>query len=111
AEMRRTETAEAASEVARKLEPASVFISRKTQRLYVRQAFEPVLEVPVTIQDPGRPIGTHVFTATGNIDGAAGLRWTWVSLKVRLGVSRVAAPRNVPDVEPAQADASGAKAA
>ena len=30
-------------QAARKLEPASVFISRKTQRLYVRQAFEPVL--------------------------------------------------------------------
>jgi hypothetical protein len=111
AETRRTETAEAASEAARKLEPASVFISRKTQRLYVRQTFEPVLEVPVTIQDPGRPIGTHVFTATGNIDGTADLRWTVVSLKGRHGDSRVAAVRDVPDVEPAPADASGAKAA
>jgi hypothetical protein len=111
AETRRTETAEAASEAARKLEPASVFISRKTQRLYVRQTFEPVLEVPVTIQDPGRPIGTHVFTATGNIDGTADLRWTVVSLKGRHGDSRVAAARGVPEVEPAPADASGAKAA
>jgi len=88
-----------------------VFISRKTQRLYVRQAFEPVLEVPVTIQDPGRPIGTHVFTATRSIDGTADLRWTVVSLKGRHGDSRVAAARDVPDVEPAPADASGAKAA
>ena len=111
AETRRTETAQAASEAARKFEPASVFISRKTQRLYVRQAFEPVLEVPVTIQDPGRPIGTHVFTATGNIDGTADLRWTVVSLKGRHGDSRVAAARDVPDVEPAPADVSGAKAA
>jgi hypothetical protein len=86
-----------------------VFISRKTQRLYVRQAFDPVLEVPVTIQDPGRPIGTYVFTATGNIDGTADLRWTVVSL--RHGDSRVAAARNVPDAEPPPADASGAKAA
>ena len=45
--------AEVASEAGRKLEPASVFISRKTQRLYVRQIFEPILEVPVTIQDSG----------------------------------------------------------
>jgi hypothetical protein len=59
----------------------------------VRQTFEPVLEVPVTIQDPGRPIGTHVFTATGNIDGTADLRWTAVSLKGRHGDSRVAAAR------------------
>ena len=111
AETRRTETAKEASKAARKLEPASVFISRKTQRLYLRQAFEPVLEVPVTIQDPGRPIGTHVFTATGNIDGTADLRWTVVSLKGRHGDSRVAAARDVPDVESAPADASGAKAA
>src|SRR6516164_8150150 len=111
AEARRTETAEAASDAARKLEPASVFISRKTQRLYVRQAFEPVLEVPVTIQDASRPIGTYVFTATGNIDGTADLRWTVVSLKGREGASRVAAASDVLDAEPPPADASGAKAA
>src|SRR6516164_8543884 len=38
AETRRAETADAARKTARELEPASVFISRKTQRLYVRQA-------------------------------------------------------------------------
>ena len=110
AEARRTEAAEAASEAAR-LDPASLFISRKTQRLYVRQAFEPVLEVPVTIQDASRPIGTYVFTATGNIDGTADLRWTVVSLKGREGASRVAAASDVLDAEPPPADASGAKAA
>ena len=99
------------SEAARKLEPASVFISRKTQRLYVRQSFEPILDVPVTIQDPGRPIGTHVFTATGSIDGTDELRWTVVSLKGGHGDSRAAAARDVPDAEPPPADASGAKAA
>jgi hypothetical protein len=112
AETRRTETAEAVRKAARMLEPASVFISRKTQRLYVRQAFEPVLEVPVTIQDPARPIGTHVFTATGSINGTADLRWTVVSLKGGHGDARVAAARGAAtDVEPAPADASRAKAA
>ena len=42
-----------------------MLISRKTQRIYVRQAFEPVLDIPVTIADADRPIGTHVFTAHG----------------------------------------------
>jgi hypothetical protein len=115
AEAQRTQAAEAVDKAKRALEPASVFISRKTQRLYVRQAFEPILEVPVTIQDPGRPIGTHVFTATGSIDGAADLRWTVVSLKGSHGDARVAAARRnaagVPDVEPAAADAGGANAA
>jgi hypothetical protein len=115
ADTRRTETAKAANKAARELGPASVFISRKTQRLYVRQAFETVLEVPVTIQDPGRPIGTHVFTATGSIDGKADLRWTVVSVKSGNGDARVAAAcgavGGVGDVEPAAADVIGAKAA
>jgi hypothetical protein len=67
--------------VMRELEPASVLISRKTQRLYVRQGFEPLLDVPVTIQDPDRPIGTHIFTAMEQTGGDARLRWSVVSLE------------------------------
>ena len=55
--------AEAVREAARKLDPVSALISRKTQRLYVRQAFEPLFDSPVTITDPDLSIGTHVFTA------------------------------------------------
>jgi hypothetical protein len=80
AETARAAAADAAREAARQLEPVSVFISRKTERLYVRQAFQPLLESPVTIRDPDRPIGTHVFTAmerTSDVD----LRWTVVSLE------------------------------
>jgi hypothetical protein len=57
-----------------------VLISRKTQRLYIRQAFEPILESPVTILDPDRPIGTHIFTAVDRANGEATLRWNVVSL-------------------------------
>ena len=42
AEAERTAAVQAAQDVARDLEPASVFISRKTQRIYVRRAFEPI---------------------------------------------------------------------
>ena len=78
AEAARAAAAQAAREAAQDLEPVSVFISRKTQRLYVRQGFQPVLESPVTIEDPDRPIGTHVFTAMER--GGADLRWSVVSL-------------------------------
>src|SRR5882757_770933 len=44
AETARVSAAEAARQLARELEPVSVFISRKTQRLYVRRAFEPIME-------------------------------------------------------------------
>jgi len=57
-----------------------VLISRKTQRLYVRQTFESIFESPVTIADPARPIGTHVFTAIERSSGDANLRWSVVSL-------------------------------
>ncbi len=80
AEKIRVAAAETAREAARDLEPVSVFISRKTQRLYVRQAFQPILESPVTIQDVDRPIGTHVFTAMERIGGGVDMRWSVVSL-------------------------------
>jgi hypothetical protein len=74
----RAAATKAASEAARELEPVSVFISRKAQRLYVRRGFEPILESPVTILDPDRPIGTHVFTAVARTE--TGLRWSVVAL-------------------------------
>jgi hypothetical protein len=81
AETARVAAAEAARQATRELEPVSVLISRKTQRLYVRQGFEPLLDVPVTIQDPDRPIGTHIFTAMEQTGGDARLRWSVVSLE------------------------------
>jgi len=81
AETARIAATEAASEAARRLEPVSVLISRKTQRLYVRQAFEPVFDAPVTIADPDRPIGTHLFTAMKPASAGGNVRWTAVSLE------------------------------
>ena len=52
AESARVAAAEAARQVAGEREPVSVLISRKTQRLYVRQASEPILEN--SGHDPGR---------------------------------------------------------
>lgn len=80
AEAVRVAAVAAAREVALDLEPVSVFVSRKTQRLYVRRSFQPVLESEVTIADPDRPLGTHVFTAMDRREGDARLRWTAVSL-------------------------------
>ena len=69
-----------AREAARKLLPISVFISRQTQRLFVRRGFEPILEAPVTIKDPDRPIGTHIYTALDYSNEAAPVRWNAVSM-------------------------------
>ncbi len=80
AEAARVVAAQAAREAAPESEPVSVFISRKTQRLYVRRAFQPVLESPVTILDADRRIGTHVFTAMERTSGDTDMRWSVVSL-------------------------------
>jgi lipoprotein-anchoring transpeptidase ErfK/SrfK len=71
---------EAARKAKRKLWPVSVFISLKTQRLYVRQALEPVFESPVTVRDPDKPVDTHIFTALNYADGVGNVRWSVVSL-------------------------------
>lgn len=67
-------------EATRRLEPVSVFVSRKTGRLYVRQAFRSVLDVPVTIKEPERPVGTHVFVSTDAEPDASALRWWSVTM-------------------------------
>ncbi len=59
----------AANEAKHKTKPVSIFISLKTQRLYVRQGYEPVFDAPVTIADPDKPIGTHVYTAVDYTNG------------------------------------------
>ncbi|MBZ0211029.1 MAG: L,D-transpeptidase family protein [Hyphomicrobium sp.] len=66
---------------ARKDYPISVFISGKTGRLVAKLGFVQVMDVPVTISEPGRPLGTHVLTATTFTDGEKALRWHSVTLK------------------------------
>ena len=92
AETARTMAADVARQAMRQTEPVSVLISRKTQRLYVRQGFEPVLDVPVTIADPERPIGTHIFTAMERTGGENRLRWSVVSLQAGRSQGRNAEP-------------------
>ncbi len=65
---------------AKRKEPVHVFISRKTQKLYVRQGYEPILETPVTIDKPDELLGTHVFTAMPADQAKAGVSWSVASI-------------------------------
>ena len=69
-----------ASQVPRPKGPVSVFVSRKQSRLFVRQGFVPLFDLPLTIASPERPIGTHVFTAMALKADKAEMRWTVVSI-------------------------------
>jgi hypothetical protein len=101
AEAARVVATEAAREAASELQPVSVLISRKTQQLYVRQAFKLILKSPVTIADADRPIGTHVFTATERTADGDGLRWNVVSLRggdadnAKAALDRITIPQDV----------------
>jgi lipoprotein-anchoring transpeptidase ErfK/SrfK len=76
----------------------SVFVSRKDSKLYVRQEFKPLFDVPVTIAPSDRLLGTHVFTAEADKKDPNVLRWSVVSLPV---TARNAA-RNDDDDRPAR---------
>jgi hypothetical protein len=107
---RKADTAKAASEAKLALEPVSVYISRATQKLYVRrnthkawadggEVFDATIEVPVMIRNPDKPIGTHVFTAMARND--AGLRWTAVTIDnsddAKDALDRITIPQDVLD--------------
>jgi L,D-transpeptidase catalytic domain len=113
ADAAKNSAADAAEKAKRKGEPVSLFISRKTQRYYIRQGFEPVHEGPVTIRDPERPLGTYVFTALNHV--GAEQRWNVVSMYKAGATVEPAAlgtrPRGGSQQAAAPADVDGARAA
>jgi lipoprotein-anchoring transpeptidase ErfK/SrfK len=111
AEAKKAETEKAALAARLALEPASVFISRATQKIYVRrdthtripdggERFDTILELPITIRDPNKPLGTHVFTAMALTDSGS-LRWTEVTIdsgdNAKDALDRVTIPQAVVD--------------
>ena len=107
----RNRAAQAVEEATRRTYPVSVFVSRKTQRLYVRNGNMPVYEAPVMIRDPQAPIGTFVFTAV-DLGAANEMRWTVVSMYPRRNRTEPAAPAGRPRGSgPAHTDVAAAGAA
>ena len=109
-EAKRVETASAATAAKLAGAPVSIYISRATQKLYVRRAthkkwsdggelYDFSQEFPVTIKDPDKPIGTHIFTAVARDGG--GLRWTEVSIDngddAKDALDRITFPQEVLD--------------
>jgi hypothetical protein len=66
-----------AKDAERRLAAISVLVSKKDNKVYVRQALAPVYEAPVTIRDRDARLGTHVYIATSRNDDSLG--WTVVS--------------------------------
>jgi len=58
----------------------AVFVSRKEQKIFVRQGFVPLFDMPIIIEQPDQPLGTHVFTAMEVTDNGSGMRWNLISV-------------------------------
>jgi L,D-transpeptidase catalytic domain len=65
----------------------AVFISRKEKKVLVRQGFAPLFELPIAIEDPDQPLGTHVFTAMEVTDDGIGVRWNLMTVPTDTSVS------------------------
>jgi len=61
--------------------PVQAFVSRKDGKVYVRQDFAPLFDAPVTVAEPDKPWGTHVFTLMTMKDDKA----TWTALTIPSG--------------------------
>jgi hypothetical protein len=64
----------------RNTEPISIFVSRKAGRIFVRQAWAPIHEAPVTFKESELPLGTHTYLAAASDETGGRLRWISVSL-------------------------------
>jgi len=69
------------AEPAKRSGQVAVFVSRKEKKVFVRQGFEPVFDMPIEIARPDEPLGTHVFTALQLLDGGARMRWNVLSIQ------------------------------
>lgn len=74
--------AETPAAAPRRTGPIAVFVSRKDSKLYVRQNFEPLFDVDVSITPSDRPLGTHVFTAEEDKSQPGTFRWSAMTLPV-----------------------------
>ncbi|MGE0766935.1 MAG: L,D-transpeptidase family protein [Hyphomicrobiaceae bacterium] len=64
--------------------PITLFISRKTGQAHLRQGFHPLYEAEITIREPDRPLGTHVYTAVEEV-GTSQMRWSAVTVPTNGG--------------------------
>jgi len=80
----------AADVAPQKVAPVTIFVSRKLSKLFVRQGFAPLFDVPVNIQNPNEPMGTHVFSAVEFPTAGAAIRWNVVSIPDRYSLRQKA---------------------
>ncbi|MEZ5855818.1 MAG: L,D-transpeptidase family protein [Hyphomicrobiaceae bacterium] len=89
-EARKAAEAAAAELTAARLgvKPLTVFVSRRTGLVYLRQGSQPLAQEPVAVADPDQPIGTHVFTAIDDSSDGTEVRWAAITVPTSGGLTR-----------------------
>ena len=100
-----------------KRQPVTVFVSRRSGKVYVRQGYEPLYSADIEIKEKDRPLGTHVLTVMERHADLGALTWNAMSLpvqaagSVQVADSRRRSPSDAAVVAAAlQADATAASA-
>jgi lipoprotein-anchoring transpeptidase ErfK/SrfK len=105
--VRRLNDAKAASDAAvnaekealRRTSPLSMLVSKKDQRIYVRQGLAPVFDAPASVRDPEKPLGSHLYIATAVEGDGTSLKWSVVSIPTRFAEEQGERDRRTASVE------------
>jgi hypothetical protein len=87
--------AQKAAEAPKRSGQVAVFVSRKEKKIFVRQGFMPLFDMPIEITNPDQPLGTHVFTALELKADGSQMRWNAITMPPEepRGADRTAKPR------------------
>jgi hypothetical protein len=58
----------------------AVLVSKREKKIFVRQGFIPLFDMPIEIANPEQPLGTHVFTAMEVKDEGTRMRWNAITM-------------------------------
>src|SRR5262249_34683926 len=82
-----TPPTKAADQPTKRSGQVAVFVSREEQKIFVRQGFVPLFDMPIVIEQPDQPPGPRVFTAMEVTDNGSGMRWNLISIPSEPAVS------------------------
>jgi hypothetical protein len=59
-----------------------------------------VFDMPIEIASPGKPLGTHTFTALEVVDGGTRMRWNLISMPLTAGQPAAASKKGAANQQP-----------
>jgi hypothetical protein len=69
-----------AAEPIKRAGQVAVLVSKREKKIFVRQGFIPLFDMPIEIANPDQPLGTHVFTAMEVKDDGTRMRWNAITM-------------------------------